>query len=108
MSHLTKDLKANRLLPDSGLWRFSKMKKLPPRCPYCEKRLVEVLENEYNTYVFDSLLGTYRKHDWKGEIEMFCPYCNAKIYDVFPDGVCNYVSRNKSHGVDSMNKRQIT
>jgi uncharacterized protein with PIN domain len=100
MSHFTKDLKANKLLPEPELWRFSKMKKLPPKCPYCKKRLVEVFENEYNTYVFDPLLGTYKKHDWKGEIEISCPYCNAKLYDVFPDGVCNYVPRSRQMSIE--------
>lgn len=72
---------------------IDKMRKLPPRCPYCKSRLVEVFENEYNTYVFDSASGAYKQHEWKGEIEMFCPCCNAKLYDVFPEGVCNYVSK---------------
>jgi uncharacterized protein with PIN domain len=71
------------------------MKKLPPRCPYCQKQLDEVLENEYNTYVFDSASGTYKEHECKGYLEMFCPDCNAKLFDVFPDGVCNYVSKHK-------------
>ena len=68
------------------------MKKLPPKCPNCKKRLYEVLENDYNTYVFDVESGTYKHHDWKGYLEMFCPYCDAKLFDVFEDGVCNYVS----------------
>jgi len=71
------------------------MKEQPPRCPRCKEPLVEVFENEYNTYVFDPASTTYRLHEWKGETEIFCPYCNAKLYDVFPDGVCNYVSRGK-------------
>jgi len=69
------------------------MRKLPPKCPGCRQLLVEVLENDYLTYVFDPASGTYREHEWKGVIEMFCPHCNAKLYDVFPDGVCNYVSK---------------
>jgi len=64
------------------------MKKLPPKCPYCKKRLIEVFENDYTTYVFDPESGTYDGSD--GYIEMFCPYCNAKLYDVFEHGVCNY------------------
>lgn len=66
------------------------MKKFPPRCPYCKERLVKVHENDYSTYVFDPLSGTYKVDD--GLIEMFCPNCDAKLYDVFPEGVCNYVS----------------
>jgi len=79
------------------------MKKIPPKCPSCEQRLVEVFENEYNTYIFDPSSGTYREHQWKGEIEMFCPYCNAKLYDVFPDGVCNYVSKTRDKKRGEMN-----
>jgi uncharacterized protein with PIN domain len=71
------------------------MKKLPPRCPYCRKRLFEVLENDYCTYVFNSVSGMYKQHEWKGEVEMFCPHCDGKLYDVFPDGVCNYVPRKR-------------
>ena len=102
-----KDLKASRQLPEPGLRRFNKMKELPPKCPYCEKRLVEVFENEYSTYVFDSVSGTYKEHEWKGEIEIFCPYCNAKLYEAFPDGVCNYVWRNKSREAKSIDKKEI-
>jgi sarcosine oxidase delta subunit len=74
-----------------------------PKCPYCRKRLAEVFENEYNTYIFDPASAMYRKHEWKGEIEIFCPYCDAELYDVFPDGVCNYVSRGKSRCAEGMN-----
>jgi uncharacterized protein with PIN domain len=80
------------------------MKKFPPKCPSCEQRLVEVFENEYNTYVFDPFSGTYKKHEWKGEIEMFCPYCNAELYDVFRDGVCNYVSKTRDKKRGEMNE----
>lgn len=76
--------------------RLSIMKKLPPKCPRCKERLVEVFENEYNTYVFDSASATYKTHEWKGETEIFCPYCNAKLHAIFPHGVCNYVPMNKS------------
>ena len=84
------------------------MKKLPPKCPGCGQRLVEVFENEYNTYVFDLSSGAYREHEWKGEMEILCPNCDAKLFDVFPDGVCNYVSKHKQKlkGEYSMNKKQ--
>jgi hypothetical protein len=62
--------------------------------------LVEVLENDYRTYVFDSASATYREHGWKGEIEISCPYCDAKLYDVFPDGVCNYVPRSRQMPIE--------
>jgi len=51
--------------------------------------------------------GSYREPEWKSEIEMFCPYCNTKLYDVFPYGVCNYVSRDKSKGIEGMNKKKL-
>lgn len=88
--------------------RFDKMKKLPPKCPHCKKRLVEVFENEYNTYVFDPASAIYKTHRWKGEIEIFCPYCDAELYDVFPDGVCNYVPRDKSRCVEGTSKEHGT
>jgi hypothetical protein len=62
--------------------------------------LVEVLENDYRTYVFDPASATYREHGWKGEIEISCPYCDAKLYDVFPDGVCNYVPRSRQMPIE--------
>jgi len=80
------------------------MKKNPPKCPSCEQRLVEVFENEYDTYIFDPVSGTYREHQWKGEIEIFCPYCNAKLSDVFPDGACNYVSKMRDKKRGDMNE----
>ena len=68
--------------------------KFPPKCPCCEESLFEVFENEYNTYVFDSASGTHEEHDWKGDMEIRCSNCNAKLWDIFPKGVCNYVSKN--------------
>jgi hypothetical protein len=49
---------------------------------------VKVHENDYCTYVFDSESGKYKPDD--GWLEMYCPNCDAKLYAVFPDGVCNY------------------
>jgi phage FluMu protein Com len=69
--------------------------KLPPKCPCCEELLFEVFENEYNTYVFDSASGAYKKHDVKGDMEIRCPNCNTKLWDIFPEGVCDYVPRDK-------------
>ncbi|MEM2970385.1 MAG: hypothetical protein QXR63_05570 [Candidatus Bathyarchaeia archaeon] len=83
------------------------MKRLPPKCPSCKKRLFEVFENEYNTYVFNSVSALYELHDRKGEIEMFCPYCNADLYDVFPNGVCNYVSKSKTHNLKAIEKSNV-
>jgi uncharacterized protein with PIN domain len=88
--------------------RFDKMKKLPPKCPHCKKRLVEVFENEYSTYIFDPASAIYKTHKWKGVIEIFCPYCDAELYDVFPDGVCNYVPRGKSRCAEGPSKEHGT
>jgi len=55
---------------------------------------VKVHENDYGTYIFDPASGTYKNDD--GWIEMYCPNCDAKLYDVFPDGVCNFVSKRRS------------
>jgi len=81
------------------------MKYLPPKCASCEEPLFEVFENEYNTYVFDSASGTYKEHDWKGDMEIRCPNCNAKLWDIFPEGVCNYVLKNKKPSVEEINKK---
>jgi len=67
------------------------MKRSPPRCPYCKKRLKKVRENGNSLYIFDSAEGTYKLND--GELEPYCPDCDAELFDIFPDGVCNYVSR---------------
>lgn len=68
------------------------MNKMQPRCPYCKERLEKVHEDAHSTYVFDSASGTYKFDD--GESEPYCPHCDAELYDVFPDGVCNYVKKN--------------
>jgi uncharacterized protein with PIN domain len=70
-----------------------RMKRSPPRCPYCKERLVEVHEDDHSTYVFDPSSGTYKFDD--GELESYCPHCDAELYDVFPDGVCNYTKQSK-------------
>lgn len=83
------------------------MHRPPPRCPYCKMRLAEVLENDYKTYVFNSASATYREHEWKGETEILCPYCDAKLHDMFPDGACNYISRGKENA-NRIVKKQAT
>jgi uncharacterized protein with PIN domain len=64
------------------------MKRVPPRCPYCKSRLEKVGEDAHSTYVFDNVSATYKFDD--GESEPYCPNCDAELFDVFPDGVCNY------------------
>jgi len=63
----------------------------PPRCPYCGSNLFRVFENKniYETYTFDPETGTY-KEEVVDTSPPTCPDCYAKLWDVFPDGVCNY------------------
>jgi hypothetical protein len=65
------------------------MKATPPRCPCCEKQLDKVHEDVHSTYVFDPVSGTYEFDD--GELEPYCPNCDAELYNIFPEGTCNYV-----------------
>lgn len=69
------------------------MKKSPPRCPYCKKQLGKVHEDSHSTYVFDPDSGNYKFDD--GELEPYCPNCDAQLYDIFPDGACNYAAKRK-------------
>ena len=74
-----------------------KMKRLPPRCPYCGERLVKVGEDGRSSYVFDPTSGTYRFDD--GDLEPYCPHCEAELYDVFPEGACNYISKARKKNI---------
>ena len=65
-----------------------------PRCPNCGANLFRVLETNYIVYKFDSTSGRYKEAD--GEAEMKCPECQADLYDIFPDGVCNYSAKSKA------------
>jgi len=64
----------------------------PPRCPYCGANLFRVLEANYLTYEFQTTTGRYKEVD--SEAEAKCPKCQANLYDVFPDGVCNFAIGN--------------
>ena len=67
--------------------------KKPPRRPYCKERLVKVRENNYST----KFLTLYQERKFgDGIIEMYCRNCAARLYDVFPDGVCTYVRREEN------------
>ncbi|MBW2968810.1 hypothetical protein KY314_01695 [Candidatus Woesearchaeota archaeon] len=61
-----------------------------PNCPNCGKKLNKVFENEYLTYAFNPETGKYKSEEEKGYLEMTCPYCEVKLFDIFPNGVCNY------------------
>jgi len=58
----------------------------PPKCPKCGAELHEVVEETRSVYVFKE--GRYVAVE--GEAEMHCPECGEDLYDLFPDGVCNY------------------
>jgi hypothetical protein len=59
-----------------------------PRCPCCGADLLRVLETNHLIYEFDQAKGKYG--EIHGEAEMKCPECQVDLYDVFPDGVCNF------------------
>lgn len=61
----------------------------PPKCSDCGVKLFRVFETVYATYRWDHKKGTYKED---GVLEMKCPECGADLYDVFPDGVCNFKS----------------
>jgi uncharacterized protein with PIN domain len=61
----------------------------PPKCPYCKTELLRVFETNRLIYEFSQSQGRYL--EVHGEAEMRCPVCNADLYDVFPDGVCNFL-----------------
>jgi uncharacterized protein with PIN domain len=65
-----------------------------PQCPYCKKELLRVFETNRLIYEFDQTKGRYM--ETHGEAEMRCPECNADLYNVFPDGVCNYSAGSKT------------
>jgi len=66
----------------------------PPRCPVCGANLFRVAETVHETYVFNPDKGIYTEKDGEATIE--CIECGADLYDVFPQGVCNYVHPSKT------------
>ena len=62
----------------------------PPKCPCCGYPLNIVYENVYETWFFDEKTGTYKENTDSCDIEIRCPNCHCKLYDVFPEGVCNF------------------
>lgn len=59
-----------------------------PRCPNCGTELYKVVEENRVVYVFNEEEGRYVEDD--GEAKMYCPECGEDLYDLFPDGVCNW------------------
>jgi len=66
----------------------------PPKCPECGANLFRVAEDIFETYKWNAEKGVYEEKD--GEAEMTCTECGADLYDVFPEGVCNYVHPSKT------------
>jgi|Deesub1362A_J573_1020465.scaffolds.fasta_scaffold00214_42 uncharacterized protein with PIN domain len=62
----------------------------PPKCPYCKTELFRVFETSKLICEFDQAEGKYI--EVHGEAEMRCPECNINLYNVFPDGVCNFLA----------------
>jgi hypothetical protein len=58
-----------------------------PICPSCGAPLDRVEINETLTGIYDPKTGKYKED---GELETKCMQCNADLYEVFPDGPCNY------------------
>ena len=61
---------------------------LLPKCHRCGKLAEQVYQNEYWTYSFNEDKGRYESN--LVEVEIRCPYCNAKLDNEFIDGVSNY------------------
>lgn len=66
---------------------MSKVTLEPPKCSSCGANLFRVAETTYETYKWNPEKGVY---EVDGESESKCLDCGADLYDVFPDGVCNY------------------
>lgn len=64
----------------------------PPKCPACGANLFRVAEDTHETYKFNPNTGSYEAD---GESEIKCLECRADLYEVFPDGVCNYTTKEK-------------
>jgi hypothetical protein len=58
-----------------------------PTCPDCGEPLNRVEINETLTGIFNPKTGKYRED---GELETKCMQCSADLYEVFPDGPCNF------------------
>ena len=61
-----------------------------PKCPNCGRELETVIENVYLTYEWFPKEKLYKEKSYLGELYNLCPYCEIDLYDLFPDGVCNY------------------
>ena len=64
----------------------------PPKCPACGANLFKVAEDTYETYKFNPDTGCYEAD---GVSKIKCLECGADLYEVFPDGVCNYTAKEK-------------
>jgi len=60
-----------------------------PKCPGCGRELERVWEVEHSTYIWQPFKNQYEEKSL-GDLFNECPHCNSNLYDLFPDGVCNY------------------
>ena len=65
----------------------------PPKCPNCGKELTNVIEDVSQVIYNWNPENFYIEKEYSGKLTNLCPFCNADLYDLFPDGVCNYFQR---------------
>jgi len=65
----------------------------PTRCPCCNELLYNVGEEENRVYVWNKESGKYDKDGFTGDIKIICTECGGNLFDVFEDGICNYIRR---------------
>jgi len=63
----------------------------PPRCPNCGSNLFRVNVDTYECYTYVSEKGTYK--ETTPDVDISCPDCSADLSDLFPNGVCNYSTK---------------
>jgi len=57
----------------------------PPKCPSCGKGLWTVGVRKMSLLMFDREKNGYITDD--SQLEVFCPECDADVYDVLPEAV---------------------
>lgn len=63
----------------------------PPKCPECSKILDHVYETVYWHMEYQEAEGRGEYVEMSSSSEMTCPYCDADLDEVFPNGVCNFI-----------------
>jgi len=67
-------------------WKKIRQIKMIPRCPHCNKPLEVVYVTCYENYGWEN--GKYKLTSESEEV--FCPYCDKELSELFPEGVCNW------------------